>query len=50
MFESFQNIYLKLKKLINYLSYRLLLKNEEPYYEEPYYQELPEDEIKSILF
>jgi hypothetical protein len=45
MFESFQNIYLKFKKLINYLSCRLLLKNEEPYY-----QELPEDEIKSILF
>jgi hypothetical protein len=45
MFESFQNIYLKLKKLINYLSYRLLLKNEEPYYEE-----LPEDEIINTLF
>ena len=45
MFETFQNIYLKFKKLINYISCGLVLNSEEPYY-----QELPEDEIKSIFF
>jgi hypothetical protein len=35
----------KIKMFINYISCKLVLNSEEPYYEE-----LPEDEIKSIFF
>ena len=45
MFESFGNIFLKFKKLINYISCNLIYNSVEPYYEE-----LPDDDIKSILF
>jgi hypothetical protein len=45
MFESFENFFLKFKKFINYISCKLAFNSVEPYYEE-----LPEDEIKSILF
>jgi hypothetical protein len=45
MFESFEIFFLKFKKFINYISCKLVYNSEEPYY-----QELPEDEIKSILF
>ena len=41
MFETLQQIYFKIKLFINYISCKLALNSEEPYYEE-----LPEEEIK----
>jgi hypothetical protein len=45
MFKSLQKIYSKFKKLINYISCKLIFNSEQPYY-----KELPDDEIKTVLF
>ena len=44
MFESFKNFYFEFKKFINYISCKLLLNKEEPYYEQ-----LPEEDIRDVL-
>ena len=44
MFKSLERIYSKLKSFINYISCKLLLNSEKPYYEQ-----LPEDDIRNIL-